>query len=612
MVVAVDAVVRVDDIGSSTRAICSAMAFRASEIAGIKTDDDAAHFIRRHALVYPLRSWSSSALSESDAMACAIALCLWLARGCPKLFFIGLPRESAQRLADVTRTINENGRLVGAQWARGSGWRAWDTVALILLRRLQCYGVTDVMIEISSSETHHRIRSALRLTGSNRLSSGSVDAVTGLPAIEESGIFRTRLAPWRNVVLAREGVIVDGDTSKVLSTVLHERLTSDAAPPVDGLIARLGPYEMSSSPAMVDPLLAAHHDWMVRARCGRLSSPELGHRFQLRESKACPLCLAPVGSAQHGVISCSWATADRKTARQRLEAIRRDVIVLGRRVSPPQWLQEAWRDRSGSWLPWLPTLSDIVAPRCVVILDVDGSWRRGGDGMVLPLRRKMENWCVVVALPMSRGQMVQLSRLSRHDWVVLPWHACSAAKPRPVSVVVAAGCWPAWPASATENPPSVIPRGEARLHVSLEACEGGAWATCAMCLCSPLSSVEAVEMASRLASGGVRGRAAAIVVPDTARMCRGMSESLGSEIVADDNEMWAASCGVARSTTLDRWLPGLSGRDREFATRLLLRACVVEARWTWARYTKECRARGTPCGHRLLADEVEAGGAGDQ
>ncbi len=69
--------------------------------------------------------------------------------------------------------------------------------------------------------------------------------------------------------------------------------------------------------------------------------------------------------------------------------------------------------------------------------------------------------------------------------------------------------------------------------------------------------------------------------------------------------MWAASCGLACTGTLDKWLPGLSGERREFGARLLQRACVIEARRLLSLAVREFQRCGVPCGRRLQGEKID-------
>ncbi len=74
------------------------------------------------------------------------------------------------------------------------------------------------------------------------------------------------------------------------------------------------------------------------------------------------------------------------------------------------------------------------------------------------------------------------------------------------------------------------------------------------------------------------------MTPDLACIIGRPSEA-NEQLAASEAELWAASCGLARTSTLDKWL---SGERREFGARLLLRACVVEARRLWSLAVLEC------------------------
>jgi hypothetical protein len=209
---------------------------------------------------------------------------------------------------------------------------------------------------------------------------------------------------------------------------------------------------------------------------------------------------------------------------------------------------------------------------------------------------------VVLELPLSEPQMAAVKTLTARAVVVLPWFACAAAKPRKVVLVVAAGCWPAWPAAHEVPAPSVVPKGEARLCVPLAACDNGVWAPVAMCVCAPRGEGESdmTATACRLGRLGLRGGVAAIVKPDLSALLPG-SEGDGDGAdgealtVRDEREMWAACCGLATNLALARWLPDSAGATQELLARLLLRAFVVEGRRLHDEYVAACEHMSVRC-----------------
>jgi hypothetical protein len=591
------------EVETTSKVVCGVVVCSAGALLNATDSEGAQRLVRRCGALRALRTWGPPGASAADAELCAVVLALWVGRLVPRLRVIGLSHGVARRVGAVLSAIASCGRLVGSSWVKGSAWRAVDALALLAIERAACHGVVGVdLAEMAPERSATMVKSGLVAACRTRLGSGYVDALSGLPVVERDGARVVRLAPWRLVALAARDVVVDGNVSAVLLATLHGRVADDA-PQCDGVLARAGRWDVGGVPSIVDPLLAPHHAWMVRARCGRLSSPELASRLcGRRRGGECPLCEGKVGSAEHGVVMCSAMEQKRVLALRRLEATRQSLLARGERHVPPAQVAARCGGEGGAWVPWLPSLAAIVFPRRLVVMDRQGVMvfadGAGGTAVMSGRVTCASLWWVVLVLPPTATQLVVVASLLDGDVVVLPWHLSSAVRRWDVVCVVAAGCWPAWPASSSVAAPSVVPRSEARLHVSSLACGAGEWSPCAVCVCACRGALDSRGVAVSLSLGGLRGGLAAVVQPDPVDLrCEvGVPEGCGP-LAASASELWALMCGLARKASLDRWLGSdVTGASRELLARLLLRACIHEGRMMWTLFVNECLRVGVGCG----------------